>query len=162
MSKQLVVALVAAVTLGVAAPAASAETVTANGFSLVKVSPADSKDNASIVAALEAAHSTGVPLAMANAREEAQGLASASGLTLGALQSVDSSNDAGGYYGPGGPSYEIGPFGPHKFCGTITRRVRGHDSQGRRITRRVRQRRCIFPRQLATSLKVTFSATRSG
>ncbi|MEA2444066.1 MAG: hypothetical protein QOJ12_1358, partial [Thermoleophilales bacterium] len=47
-------------------------------------------------------------------------------------------------------------------CGLITRRHRVRGSDGRLHTKRVKVRRCFFPRRLATTLEVTFKASRSG
>jgi hypothetical protein len=157
MRKPLAVPL-ALVLIAVAAPAATAETVTATGFSQVKVVPGNPQNNESIVAAVERAHEIGVPLALASARENATELAAASGLVIGDVESV---SDA--VFGPYGPGYSgFAPFGPDQYCGTITRRRRSRDSSGRVHTRRVRVRRCYVPRQLPTTLQVTYKATRAG
>src|SRR3954470_5959659 len=84
---------------GAGAAAAGAETVTVIGTANVKVVPGNPENNASIKAAVERAHNAGVPLALADAREEATELAGLSGLTLGDIESI--SDAIGGPYGPG-------------------------------------------------------------
>jgi uncharacterized protein YggE len=144
---------------GAGAAAAAAETVTTVGVAEVKVVPGNPESNASIRAAVERAHNAGVPLALANAREEAAELAGLSGLTLGDIESVSAAVN-----GPYGPGYYGGysPFGRDQYCGTQTRRRRVRGSDGRLRTKRVRVRRCYVPRVLPTALEVTFKASRAG
>jgi uncharacterized protein YggE len=158
--RKLAVPLVLFLVTGAAgASAASAETVTAVGIAEVKVVPGNPQNNASIVAAVERAHNAGIPLALADAREEATELAAVSGLTLGDIESISAS--VGSPYGPGYYG-AYSPFGPDRYCGTQSRRVRVRGSDGRLRTKRVRVRRCYVPNRLPTSLEVTFKATRSG
>jgi hypothetical protein len=141
-------------------PPAGAETITAQGLARVDVEVAkgDRDDNAAIRTAVEAARAAGIPLAVDSARKNAQELGAATNLTVGAVQAVDDSVFTG--YGPPYPYY--GPFGPDQFCGVVTRRRRTRTSDGRLVTRRVRQRRCYVPREVTTALSVTFAATPSG
>jgi hypothetical protein len=130
--------------------AVAAGTITAVGTAQEKVAPKDPKDNKSIADAVEEAHKASIPDAIQEAKEEATALASASGLTLGAIQSVDE-NVNGGFY----PGYGVfAPFGPGKFCGDVTRRVKRH---GHRV--RVKTHRCIVPQFVTTTLAVTFATT---
>jgi hypothetical protein len=112
--------------------------------------------NSSIKAAIERAEAAGVPLAMADARVHATELARLAGLTLGDIDSV--SDSAAGAYGPG---YFYGPFGPDRYCGTVTSRKRVRGSDGKIHTRRVKRRRCFFPSRLPVSVTVTFKATKA-
>ena len=151
----LAVALIAGC-LVAAAPAA-AETVTALGSSQAEVKPEDKKSNASIKKAIAEARATALPLALANARQRAAELAAGSGLVLGDVESVEE------YLDPRFGGYELlGSFGPGQFCGTVTRRVRQRLSDGRVVRRRVRQRRCHFPRFVLTSVEVTYKASKAG
>jgi hypothetical protein len=148
--------MLAVAVLLVAAPAAHAETITAVGSVQIEVTPADPKDNASIKEAIEKAEKDGYPKAIDAARDEAQDLAEASHLTLGAMQAVDENVAGGGYYyGPG----LFSPFGPDKYCGTITRVRRHKTKSGKTVTTRKKVRRCYFPKFLPVSLAVTFAAT---
>jgi hypothetical protein len=136
--------------LAFASTAVAAGTITAVGTAQEKVTPKDPKDNASIKDAVEAAHKASIPAAIQEAKEEGTALASASGLTLGAIQSVDE-NVNNGFYG----GYGIyTPFGPNQFCGTITRRVR---KNGHRVSKKVH--RCFVPPFVTTTVAVTFATT---
>jgi hypothetical protein len=136
--------------LAFASTAVAAGTITAVGTAQEKVTPKDPKDNASIKDAVEAAHKASIPAAIQEAKEEGTALASASGLTLGAIQSVDE-NVNNGFYG----GYGIyTPFGPNQFCGTITRRVR---KNGHRVSKKVH--RCFVPPFVTTTVAVTFATS---
>ena len=136
--------------LAFASTAVAAGTITAVGSAQEKVTPKDPKDNKSIADAVEEAHKASIPAAIQEAKEEATALASASGLTLGAIQSVDENVNNGFYPGYGA----IAPFGPGQFCGTVTRRVKRH---GHRV--RVKTRRCYVPQFVTTTVAVTFATT---
>ena len=84
------VVVLAAVTAGLAwaAPAAFAQTITATGTKLVKVTPKNRKSNSSIQAAVQAAAKAGVKGAFAAAHANALAYANAAGLKLGAVISV--------------------------------------------------------------------------
>jgi hypothetical protein len=131
------------------APAAlAAGTITAVGTAQEKVTPKDPKDNQSIRDAVETAHKASIPAAIQEAKEEGAALAAASGLTLGAIQSVDE-NLSNGFYGGYG---FYTPFGPNQYCGTVTRRVK---KNGHRVSKKVH--RCYVPPFVATSVAVTFA-----
>jgi hypothetical protein len=131
------------------APAAlAAGTITAVGTAQEKVTPKDPKDNQSIRDAVETAHKASIPAAIQEAKEEGAALAGASGLTLGAIQSVDE-NLSNGFYGGYG---FYTPFGPNQYCGTVTRRVK---KNGHRVSKKVH--RCYVPPFVATSVAVTFA-----
>lgn len=144
----------------VAAPAASQaagdQTVTALGTAQIPVKPANRHKNASIKRAVDRAYAKAAPAAIADAREDAERLAAASGLTLGPIQSVDENvAQQNVYY----PLPNFGRFGPDRYCGTITRIHHRRDRQGRlhRIPRR--ERRCFVPETVSTTLAVTFAAS---
>jgi hypothetical protein len=154
--------LTAAVALAAAAvtatPALAADnTITALGTGQAKVTPAHPKRNASIVKAVDRAYARAVPKAIADAREDAERIASSSGLTLGAIQSVDENINTGGGYYPGGP--DISPFGQDQYCGKIRRRVHRRDNAGNLHTVIRSQRRCFVPEFAYSTLAVTFAAT---
>src|SRR3954469_17711290 len=116
--------------LAFASTAVAAGTVTAVGTSQEKVTPKDPKDNKSISDAVEAAHKASIPAAIQEAKEEGTAIAQASGLTLGAIQSVDENLNNGFYGGYGFYT----PFGPNQYCGTVTRRVK---KNGHRVSKKV-------------------------
>jgi uncharacterized protein YggE len=141
-----------------AASAATDQTITALGTGQAKVTAANRHDNASIKKAVDKAYAKAVPNAIADARADAARLAKASGLTLGAIQSVDENvNNGNGYYF--GPAANLAPFGPDQYCGKLTRRVHKRDAQGRLHTVRRTSKRCFVPRTASTTLAVTFAAT---
>jgi uncharacterized protein YggE len=158
---------VVAVALAVATPALAAstgQTITATGTGRVKVKPANRHSNASIAAAEKAAQKASVPLAIADAKTEAEQYASAAGLKLGPLVSIsDQVSDFP--YGPFfGGSYQQGPFGPGKYCGVIRVPVfkRTKTASGRAVTKIVRfkkEHRCEVPSPVTTTLAVTYSAS---
>lgn len=100
------------------APATSTErTLVATGSGQVKVTPTDRMDNASIAKAVEEAEAKALPAAIADAKANAQALATAAGVTLGGLLSIsDQVAAAPGYFGP---FYTNGTFGPGRFCARI-------------------------------------------
>jgi hypothetical protein len=135
------------------------QSVTALGLGQVKVKPKDRHSNASIVAAVEAAEAKAVPQAIDAARERAQALAKASGLTLGAIESVQETPPS-----PFGPGYGYGgypaPFGKDRYCGTERRPRFRRTSTGRRRVVGFRNAHvCQPPRYVLVNLSVTFAAT---
>jgi uncharacterized protein YggE len=133
-------------------------TLVAVGTGLARVTPHDRKDNASIVAAVEAAEQQALPRAVADGRSQAQELAAAAGVTLGALVGV--SNNAavsGPFYGPyyGSP---YGTFGPNKYCGNVRVAVfqRGKDGKRHRTGFRTR-RTCRFPSVVQRAVQLTYA-----
>lgn len=156
--RKLVPVFAAALVAGVAAPAAQAGTITALGAAQVDVTPTDRNNNASIVDAVERAEQLGIPKALRAARIQAKELAAASNLTLGALVSIEQ-NVGGPGYGYSGPYGALAPFGPNKYCGTITRRRRHRTPSGQAVTETTKTRRCYVPRRLPVQLAVTFEAT---
>jgi hypothetical protein len=139
---------------------AGAKTVTAVGIGQVNVTPKDRHNNASIVEAVEASEAKAIPQAVSAARERATELAKAGGLTLGAVQSVEETQQQFPFYGPGGPNAYPAPFGKDKYCGDERRPRFVRDSNGRR---RVSGSRlvhvCRPPRFVTINLSVTFAAS---
>jgi hypothetical protein len=158
-AKAGVVVLMAVCSLAFASAAVADQTITAVGTAQQKVTPKDPKDNTSIKDAVEAAHKASIPAAIQEARDEATSLASASGLTLGVIQSVNE-DVATAPFGYGGIYGTIAPFGPGKYCGDVTRSVLRRDSKGHRHRVRTKTHRCIVPQFVTTSLAVTFAASR--
>jgi uncharacterized protein YggE len=140
-----------------AASAASEQTITALGSAQAKVHAGNSHNNAAIVKAVDRAYKRSVPAAIADAREDAQRIAAASGLTLGAIESVDENvSSNGGYYGP---TPFFGAFGPNQYCAVISRRFHTRDRAGRLHTRTRKQKVCHVPEFAFSTLAVTFAAT---
>jgi uncharacterized protein YggE len=136
------------------ATAAADGTITALGSGQAKVQPANSHRNASIQRAVDSAYARAVPKAVADARKEAEQIAAASGLTLGAIQSVEETTDPYASYYP-----DVAPFGPGQYCGKIRRRVHVRDGAGRLHTVTRVRRRCIVPEAARATLAVTFEAS---
>jgi uncharacterized protein YggE len=144
--------------LSVPAAAQADQTITALGSAQVKVKPTNRHKNKAIRRAVDKAYARSLPKAIADARNDGNRIAKASGLVLGAIQSIDENvNNGGGYYY--GPAANLAPFGPDQYCGKVTRRVHRRDAQGRLHTVRRTQRRCFVPAFASTTLAVTFEAT---
>jgi uncharacterized protein YggE len=146
-----------ALSVPVAANAATDQTITALGTGQAKVKPANRKSNASIKAAVSKAYARAVPKAIADAREDAERIAKSSGLTIGAIQSVDENVNNGGGYFYGGPN--LAPFGQDQYCGKLSRRVHVRDAAGVLHTVRRTRRVCHVPEFAFSTLAVTFEAT---
>ena len=146
-----------------AAPAlAQDQTITAIGSAQVAVKPKNRTNNASIARAVKAASIQAIPRAIAAARDEGGRLATAAGFVLGPIESVSQTTQPFSPYGPY-PVPAFGPvafasFGVGEYCGTITRPVVRRDASGRRIVRRVKERRCNVPPFASVTVAVTFSA----
>lgn len=149
--------LLALLLLATPAGAAADGTITSVGSGQVKVKPANSRRNASIVRAVDRAYARAVPRAVADARKDARRIAAASGLSLGPIQAVEESEAPYGAYYP-----EFSPFGPDQYCGKVTRRVHRRDAAGRLHTVKRTRRRCIVPPFASATLTVTFIATAAG
>jgi uncharacterized protein YggE len=156
MSPRLLVLVPVVAALAGSAPAVAdqtAKTVTATGNAEVKVVPKNRQSNASIKAAVEAAHRAGIADALHDAHGYALKYAKATGLTLASIVSVSDVPATGvGYYGPGGP------FGPNQYCGTIHRAIIKVVNGKRKVVGTKRVHRCIVPPFELTTLTVTYSA----
>jgi len=157
----LVPMLLASMSVAVA-PALADSTVTATGSQQEKVVPKNRHNNASIVAAVNAAEQAGIAGAIANAHSLAEQYAAAAGLTLGDVQSVTDVS-GNGYYGPYGP-FGFGPFGPGKYCGTVVQvTFKKSHKKGKKpvISHRRKVHRCFVPQYEVTTLSVTYAASPS-
>ena len=151
----VVIALLLATTPAIAQPAtgSTAQTITATGTAQKRVVPKNRASNASIAAAVEKAHKASIAGALKQAHEYAELYAKAVGMTLGNVISVSDAQN--GFYGPG-PFAAIGPFGPGRFCGTITRIV-GRPVRGQKPKLK-RVHRCFVPAFASATLTVTYAA----
>jgi hypothetical protein len=116
------------------------------------VVPKNRDSNASIAAAVEKAHRASIAGALREAHEYAELYAKAVGMKLGSVISVSDAQN--GFYGPG---TIIGPFGPDRFCGTITR-VIGRPVKGQKPKLK-RVHRCFVPQFASATLTVTYAAS---
>jgi uncharacterized protein YggE len=150
----VVIALLLGSTPAIAQPATSstAQTITATGTAQKRVVPKNRDSNASIAAAVEKSHKASIAGALKEAHEYARLYAKAVGMTLGGVISV--SDVQNGFYGPGSI---IGPFGPGRFCGTVTRIV-GKPVKGQK-PKLVRVHRCLVPPFASATLTVTYAAS---
>ena len=150
-----VIALLLATTPAIAQPATSstAQTITATGTAQKRVVAKNRNSNASIAAAVDKAHRASIAGALKEAHEYAELYARAVGMTLGSVVSV-SDVQSGFAYGPGN---FIGPFGPGRFCGTVTRVV-GRPVKGQKPELK-RVHRCFVPPFASATLTVTYAAS---
>ena len=166
--KRISISLTAAVVAlaGASLAHAEGETVSAYGTGQVTVTPKNPKSEKSIRAAVAAAQQRSLPLAVENARANAQAIADAAGLTLGGVMTVAQQINPyliGGFGGFGGGivltpgSGIVGPFSG-KFCGRVSRPVFKKVNGKRKVVRRVHERRCFVPGAVANTLEVTFHA----
>jgi hypothetical protein len=123
----------------------------ADGDAAAPVRPRDRRSSASIRRAMDVTRAAAAPVALAEARADADRLAGGAGIPLGALFSIAEVRPPYDY-----PS--AGSFGPGRYCGTIRRPVFRRDpaTGRRRIVRRVSERRCFFPFTLSVGLRVTY------
>jgi Protein of unknown function (DUF541) len=144
---------------GAQAPSATAKTITALGTGTVHVAKPRAQTNAAIGRVVSAARQAAGPVAVRAAGQEAQRLAQAAGLTLGALVSI--AEQPASPYGPFFGYGVEGTFGPGRFCGTIRVPIFRRDAQGHRhLTHRFRKRhRCRYPHEISMTLSATYAAT---
>ena len=117
------------------APApAPQRTITAIGAGRVTIDEDVAKNSKAIAAAVEAARKRAIPLAIANAREEAQRIAAAGRMTLGAVLSVAEPQPSPFFGGPIGAAYGAeGTFGPGRYCGQIRTPITPRTADRRRV-----------------------------
>ncbi|MHB8689945.1 MAG: YdbL family probable chaperone protein [Solirubrobacteraceae bacterium] len=158
--RSVVLATVCAIALlACSAPAwASGGSITASGTGESRVLPKDRNNNASIVAAYDAAKRASVGGAISEAHEYAALYAKSVGLTLGAVTSVSDQRQSG-FFGYGGPGNTGGYFGPGQFCGTIRQPIIVRSNHRFRIKGFKVHHRCFVPRFAYTTLTVTYSAS---
>jgi uncharacterized protein YggE len=139
-----------------AAPAQ--RTVVAAGTGISKVTPKDRTSNASIVAAVEAAEQRALPLAFADAREQATELAAQAGVTLGTLLTISNAQASSGFYF--GPYGSYGTFGPNAYCGNVRTRSVTVGEDGKRHYGKYRTHRtCRFPSTLQRAVQLTYAVS---
>jgi hypothetical protein len=133
------------------AATAAGRGLVADGDAATPVRPRDRRSSASIRRAMDAARAAAAPLALAGARADADRLARAAGIPLGALFSIAEVHRPF-------DDWSAGPFGPGRFCGTIRRPIFRRDpaTGRRRVVRRVSERRCYFSSTLSVALRVTY------
>lgn len=152
-------AAVATVTVSIAGGTQGVEdgvNVEAYGTASAPVVPENRRANGSIRQALATARGAVTPDAAAAARRAVETAARSAGLTLGAIVSISEQRQPYPYfYDPA-----LGSFGPGRFCGVIRRPVVGRDPDtgAPRVLRRVRERRCRFPRTFSLRLEATYEA----
>ena len=134
-------------------------TLVSAGTAQIKVTPRDANDNASIAKAVDDADAKALPAAIADAKQEAQELATAAGVTLGTLLSVSNTVTQAGFYI--GPYYGInGTFGPGRYCANIrtTRFVKGKDGKRHRVTT-PKHKVCRVPPYVTRQVQLTYALT---
>jgi uncharacterized protein YggE len=148
------IALLLGTTPAIAQPATSstAQTITATGTAQKRVVPKNRNNNASIAAAVDRAHKASIAGALKEAHEYAVLYAKAVGMKLGTVISVSDAQN--GFYGPGSI---IGPFGPGRFCGTVTR-VIGRPVKGQK-PKLGKVHRCFVPQFASATLTVMYAAS---
>lgn len=158
LSSRVPVVLAACGAALASAPAAYAQApapeVEAYGSGAVTPKPKDPKSNASIAAAVAAAYDRALPLAVADARTQAQELAAATGVTLGALVGVSNEQQPSPFFSPFG---QEGAFGPGRYCGTVrTPRFKTVDGKRVRVGTKTR-RACRIPGRVTRTVKLTYA-----
>jgi hypothetical protein len=123
-----------------------------DGDATAPVGPRDRRSSASIRRAMDAARVAAAPLALAEARTDADRLARGTGIPVGTLFSIAEVRRP--FEDPGA----AGSFGPGRFCGTIRRPIFRRDpaTGRRRVVRRVSERRCFFSSTVSVGLRVTY------
>lgn len=156
MPKSMALAALTAA-LAVGAPAAHAQTpgtLSASGVAEGSVKPEDRDSETSIREAVAAARAQALPAAIANAKTRAQELATAAGVTLGALVALSDSGGQSGYFQP----YAYGTFGPDRYCGQVPNyRTVTRNGQRRRVRVKGTHRVCRVPSRIYATATVTFA-----
>lgn len=129
--------------------------VEAYGSASAPVGPENRRSNRSIRRALEAARVAVTPDAAAAARRSAATAARSAGLRLGPVVSISEQQPYPYFY-----DAALGSFGPGEFCGVVRRAIVDRDPEtgSPRVLRRVRERRCRFPRTFSLRLEATYAA----
>jgi hypothetical protein len=150
--------------LPAAAIADTGPTVTATGIGQAPVTPKNLMDDASIRAAVAAAHQNAIPLAIADARVRGTAYAAAAGWTLGAMQSV--SDVGGGNFAPfdfpQGPvpfPIAFGPGGITSYCGIARTPIFRQVGKHRKLIRVISHKACYVPATATATLTVTYAAS---
>jgi hypothetical protein len=156
----VVLALLPAAAAAAAAP--PGKSITAVATARIEIDKAKvAKNSKAIGAAVEAARARAVSAAIVAAREEGVRLASAGGLALGELWSVEelAPSPFGPFYG--GAYGADGTFGPGKYCGTIRTAIFHRTANGRSVfTHRFRSHfGCRVPSEVSQTVSATFAAS---
>ena len=163
------------------AAAAQDHGISVTGSGDADVKPQNAKDNVSIVAAVDAARTTAARAALADARKQAERLATAARVKLGAVVAISEVQpDSFGLPGipfparppvrgravpalpvqaapvPFGP-LQLSPFGKDRYCANVRRPVFRRKDGRRRRTGSRQVRSCIVPGRVTTQVEVTFA-----
>ena len=145
------------VALLVGAPAAQAQTpatLSASGVGEASVKPENRNSEASIREAVTAARAQALPKAVTKAKANALALASAAGVTLGALVAISDAASQPNYYSP----YGYGTFGVDRYCGRVANfKTVTRDGRRRRVRVKGTHRVCRVPPRIYASATVTFA-----
>ncbi|MEQ1737928.1 MAG: hypothetical protein ABL886_16165 [Rhodoglobus sp.] len=149
----------------VAVAAAPAGQATTTGDAIIAVAtgqaipkPADRNSNASIIASITEARALAIPRALINAQVQAAQIATATGLTLGPVTQVSQDTLSGLY--AYSFNQQIFKLGPNRYCGPVQKRI-VRRVKGKRVVLTRTTKQCYVPPFIATTLSVTFSATRA-
>lgn len=146
-----------AVALSVGAPAAQAQTpatLSASGVAEATVKPENRNSETSIRAAVDAARAQALPKAVTKAKANALSLATAAGVTLGALVSITDAAGQPNYFSP----YGYGSFGVDRYCGQIPNyKTVVRDGRRRRVRVKGTHRVCRVPPRISATATVTFA-----
>ena len=130
--------------------------VEAYGSASARTAPDNPDSDRSIRQALSSARLSVTPKAAAAARRGVETTARSAGLTVGAIVSISEQRQPYPYF----YDVSLGSFAPGQFCGVVRRTIFRRDPEtGRpRLVRRVRDRRCRFPRTFDLRLEATYEA----
>ena len=151
----LAILLTSAVVAGFGAGTANGEEITALGTGQATPAPTSRTSSVAIATAVAEASVAAVPRAVVNARIQAAAIAEASGLVLGPVTAVEQQASQYFFY-----NRLIQESGPNRFCGSV-RKTTVRRVDGKRVVRTRKVRECYVPPFVATTLAVTFSATRA-
>lgn len=146
-----------AVAMSVGAPAAQAQTpatLSASGVAEASVKPENRNSEASIREAVNAARAQALPKAVVKAKANALSLATAAGVTLGALVSITDASSQPNYF----PPFGYGTFGLDRYCGQVANfKTVVRDGKRRRVRVKGTHRVCRVPARIYASATVTFA-----
>jgi hypothetical protein len=132
----------------------AANTVVSTGSAQADVVAPSHHSDATIERAVRAARLRTLPSAVARARDEAAGLATAAGLRAGAVIGIRRDTGPVGFW-----DQDTGRFGPGRWCGRVyggNRRVRRADGTTRRVARF--HHGCPVPKTATIRVTMTFAA----
>jgi hypothetical protein len=125
--------------------------IVASHAATAAVKPRNRRSSASIRHALFVGKLAAAPAALRGARHKAMAAARATAIDVGPVFSIAEVRRPADDFG-------LGSFGPGRFCGTVRRPIFARDpaTGRRRVVRRVRERRCYYPRDVPVALRMTF------